>query len=116
MITLGIIGVKGSQPKQKERIMFTKKKETVVLPTLEDIIHVTKPETAIDINAIHKAKLLEISNGYSIEDAEIVCAVFARKFPDAMYTALNNEHKNMATLLTGVDQLHLSYMEKLGKV
>lgn len=122
MITLGIIGVKGSQPKQKERIMFKplKKDSEISVERAAGIRHLNSvienmPES-IDINAIHKSKLLEISNGYCAEDAAIVCAVFARKFPDVMYTALSNEHKNMANLLTGVDQLHLSYMEKLGKV
>lgn len=64
-------------------------------------------------NALHKRKLLEICESYSEEEANIACAVFARRFPNAMYNALNNEHTNMVAMVTGVNQLNTSYIEKM---
>lgn len=67
-------------------------------------------------NNLHKKKLLEMCESYSEDEVRIACSVFARRFPDAMYTALSEEHKNMVEMVNGVNNLNVSYMEKMCKI
>ena len=65
-------------------------------------------------NNFHKKKLLELCEGYSEDEVRIACRVFARRFPNAMYDSLRDEHQNMVSMVTGVQQLQTSYLEKMG--
>ena len=64
-------------------------------------------------NTFHKKKLLEMCEGWSEDEVQIACKVFARRFPDAMYGALSNEHQSMVSMVSGVNQLNVAYMEKM---
>lgn len=67
-------------------------------------------------NNFHKKKLLELCEGYSEDEVRIACKVFARRFPNAMYDSLRDEHQNMVSMVTGVQQLQTSYLEKMGVI
>ena len=64
-------------------------------------------------NTFHKKKLLEMCEGWSEDEVQIACKVFARRFPDAMYGALSEEHQSMVAMVSGVNQLNVAYMEKM---
>ena len=94
--------------------MFSKKKLNIV-EELEPKVTVSTKQDPIDMEAIHRKKLIEISSGYSYEDAEVICSVFARKFPELMYKALSKEHQNMYLLIQSLNSLNSSYLEKVGE-
>ena len=94
--------------------MFSKKKLNIV-EEVEPKVTVVSKQDPIDMEAIHRKKLIEISSGYSYEDAEIMCSVFARKYPEVMYEALSKEHQNMYLLIKSLNTLNSSYLEKVGE-
>ena len=58
----------------------------------------TKPDPEVK----HKDKLIEISLGFDKDDAEVVCKIFARKYPDIMLNAIKTEILDLSDLRDGV--------------
>lgn len=67
-------------------------------------------------NNLHKKKLLDMCEGYSEDEVKIACKVFARRFPEAMYAALSEEHRNMTELVSGLHSLNCSYQQKVSEI
>ena len=68
----------------------------------------TKP----DPDAKHHEKLIEIANGFDIEDASIVCQIFARKFPEIMLNAIETEILDLGALRDDVTKTIDIYQAK----
>ena len=68
----------------------------------------TKP----DPDAKHHEKLIEIANGFDIEDASIVCQIFARKYPTLMLKALSTEMDDLRALRDDVTKTIEIYQAK----
>lgn len=54
----------------------------------------TKP----DSDARHHEKLIEIASGFDKDDAEIVCWIFAKKYPGIMLQAIADEMSDLRIL------------------
>lgn len=85
-----------SQPEVKEVPSFLKEAA------------LTKP----DPDAKHHEKLIEIANGFDIEDASIVCQIFARKYPTLMLKALSTEMDDLRALRDDVTKTIDIYKSK----
>lgn len=67
-------------------------------------------------NNLHKKKLLDMCENYTEEEARIACAVFAKKYPEIMYAALGNEHKNLMEFVKGLRNLNKCFDKELGDI
>lgn len=99
--------------------MFLRKKKKeiapVFVPKTDDAVALIQKERAEKYereSLMHQKKLAEICNGYSEEEAIIICKVFAQRFPDIMHKALSVEHQNMVTMIEHVHKLNQKYEER----
>lgn len=79
-------------------------------PTYDDKKEINKAE-----NIVHKRKLIDISEGFSEDEAKIVCEVFSRRFPAVMYAALADEHASLVDLIAGMRKLETNYQGRTHK-
>lgn len=122
---------KVAKPKGETNMFLTKSNKKPITPTtpqrpeeIEPIVDLSYDMSEEYIssakvereNNMHKKKLLEMCESYSEDEVAIACSVFARRFPDAMYSALSEEHRNMVEMVNGVNSLNVSYMEKMCKI
>ena len=63
-------------------------------------------------NSMHLNRLAEIADGYSEEEALIICNIFAKKYPHALYSTLIKEHASLLGFKNGVNELNVRYMER----
>ena len=75
----------------------------------------TKKDPNSAENIVHKRKLIDISEGFSEDEAKIVCEVFSRRFPAVMYAALADEHASLIDLITGMRKLETNYQGRTHK-
>ena len=68
----------------------------------------TKP----DPDAKHHEKLIEIAHGFDMEDANIVCQIFARRFPGLMLRAISDEITDLRALRDDVSKTIDIYRSK----
>lgn len=139
MTILGTIGAtKGSYICKGEK-MIDKKSMNIpkmVKPTVEKPVGIPKMLQNTDIsekhserypyeddkkdqnkaeNIVHKRKLIDISEGFSEDEAKIVCEVFSRRFPAVMYAALADEHASLVDLIAGMRKLETNYQGRTHK-